>query len=65
MGAVAEPNAGLSLLTDQPFSAKGPFIARFEAAGLHDFAGAARHLLTKHALPKACIAALSAGEPSP
>jgi hypothetical protein len=36
----------LSVLADRPFSATGPLTARFQAAGVRDFAGAARHLLT-------------------
>jgi hypothetical protein len=39
-------NDALSVLADRPFSASGPFTARFQAAGVRDFAGAARHLLT-------------------
>ena len=37
---------GLALLADRPLSANGPFTTRFRAAGVRDFAGAARHLLT-------------------
>jgi hypothetical protein len=40
------PNDALVVLADRPFSASGPFTARFQAAGVRDFAGAARHLLT-------------------
>jgi hypothetical protein len=35
----------LSAFADRPFTATGPFTARFQAAGVRDFAGAARHLL--------------------
>jgi len=40
------PNDALVVLADRPFSASGPFTARFQAAGVRDFAGAARHLLS-------------------
>jgi hypothetical protein len=33
-------------LSNRPFSAAGPFTLLFQAAGIQDFAGAARHLLT-------------------
>jgi hypothetical protein len=36
------PNDALVVLADRPFSASGPFTARFQAAGVRDFAGAAR-----------------------
>jgi hypothetical protein len=44
----------LERLTHRPFSAAGPFTLLFQAAGIHDFAGAARHVLT---LPYGRIAA--------
>ena len=44
------PDDGLTVLADRsfaaPFVASGPFTARFRAAGVGDFAAAARHLLT-------------------
>jgi hypothetical protein len=36
----------LEQLTKRPFSATGPFTLLFQAAGIHDFAAAARHVLT-------------------
>src|SRR5262245_1784948 len=36
----------LEQLTNRPFAAVGRFTALFEAAGIHDFAAAARHALT-------------------
>jgi len=36
----------LEELPNRPFSASGPFTSLFRAAGVNDFAGAARHLLT-------------------
>lgn len=36
----------LEQLTNRPFSASGPFTSLFRAAGVHDFAGAAGHILT-------------------
>ena len=36
----------LEQLTKRPFSATGPFTLMFQAAGIHDFAAAARHVLT-------------------
>jgi hypothetical protein len=40
------PNDVLEQLAERSFSAGGPFTALFQAAGVHDFARAARHLLT-------------------
>ena len=42
----------LDLLADLPLTADGPFTRMFRAAGVGDFAGAARHLL---ALPSGRI----------
>lgn len=39
-------NNPLQQLPNRPFSAAGPFTLLFEAAGIHDFAAAARHVLT-------------------
>jgi hypothetical protein len=36
----------LEQLTNRPFSAVGPFTSLFQTAGIHDFAAAARHVLT-------------------
>ena len=36
----------LEQLTNRPFSAAAPFTLLFQAAGIHDFAAAARHVLT-------------------
>jgi hypothetical protein len=47
------PNDALERRADRSFSVGGPFTVLFRAAGVHDFAGAARHLL---ALPYGRIA---------
>ena len=43
----------LEQLPNRPFSANGPFTSLFQVAGIHDFAGAARHV---RALPYGRIA---------